>query len=387
MFLRHLDFFARKRASAHETGATPVAFLGIVLVSVLASGPRRTATWMQLGVVALVAVFGLSTIPSDYYYRFSTLGMLGLTDMDEHPEHVEETIHGVVSRTKQAHSSYYVTVNRDPTARVVTSMSTLRDRNFSDLRVVDSEFVPRDVLIIGAGTMMFAYGLLQYPDVETVYVAEILPNLMEWHRTLAHPEIRAMFADPRLRPIIGDGRRVIKRLLNEGKKFDLIQVYISGNRSAGSSNVYSREFGLLLDQAMKSGGYLHTVRSGSVAKSMLSVFDYGFFTNRTTAGHAYYTDSDAYRRVPEEVLVAPSMVPHYAASLRSELPTTRTIPPNLKNLKLFEISVDDLADFQMTTDDFPLLEYRRIQQLLGRHRYPNARVKPGQPPRRIRLSP
>jgi spermidine synthase len=329
---------------------------------------------------------GLYTIPRDYYYRFSTWGILGANNVDDGPEQLDETIHGVVGRTNWG-SHYYITVNRDPTARVMLRMPKLKDHNFSELRVLDPAFVPKDVLIIGAGTMMYAYGLLQYPDVETVYVAEILPKLLEWQRTLAHSEVRAMFADPRLRPIVGDGRRVIKRLLKDGKKFDLIQVFIKGNRSAGSSNVYSREFGLLLKRAMKSGGYLHTVSSGSVVKSMLSVFKYGFYTNRTLTNHAYFTDSDAHRRIAEQITVPSSLVPHYAAFSRSELRSTLKIPPSLQTLKLFEYGIGDVAKFQMTTDDYPRLEYWRLQQLVGRYDYPNAHPTPQQPPRLIRLTP
>jgi len=102
---------------------------------------------------------------------------------------------------------------------------------------------PQDLLIIGIGSGGTPYSAGLRPETRSILAVELvasqLPALTTFARNTASAPLQALFADPRYRLVVGDGRRA---LAHTDQRFDLIQADAVQPWRAGSGLLYSREF-------------------------------------------------------------------------------------------------------------------------------------------------
>jgi predicted membrane-bound spermidine synthase len=114
---------------------------------------------------------------------------------------------------------------------------------------------PRRVAVIGLGSGDTIFSVAGRAEVEEALVIEIVGSELDLLRAhLAQsgdPGLRALFADPRIRFVIGDGRSVIRR---DPHGFDVIEADALRPTSAYAGNLYSLEYFALLRRSLRPGG-------------------------------------------------------------------------------------------------------------------------------------
>jgi hypothetical protein len=210
---------------------------------------------------------------------------------------------------------------------------------------------PRRILVIGLSGGAWVRALQGFPDVERIEVVEINPGYLELIR--AYPDIAPIFADPRLRVHIDDGRRWLRR--NPDERYDLIVQNTSYYWRANADNLLSREYFGELQQHLNGGGVIamNTTGSFDVLATAQSVFAHAYrYTNFLYAAAFPLTpDFNLLAGVhrPDGALFPPGLVS--AGSVAGELASAHLEP---------------VADFmrrrgvapQIITDDNLLTEYR-----------------------------
>jgi spermidine synthase len=131
---------------------------------------------------------------------------------------------------------------------------------------------PRRVLVIGLGTGTITEAALSAAGVERVTVVELCESVVANLR--AFPVVARILADPRVRVVVGDGRRYLRQT---GERFDVILMDPLRPTTAYSNNVHSREFFALAASRLAPGGTLMvggTEGSAVVPRTLLEVFRY-----------------------------------------------------------------------------------------------------------------
>lgn len=122
---------------------------------------------------------------------------------------------------------------------------------------------PRRVLLIGLGDAEMAELVLARPEVAGLTVVELDAGL---RRLLGGTERgRRVFADPRLRYVVDDGRRWL--LANPDERFDFVFMFPVPAGHAYYTNLYSREFLDLVRARLAPGGMLALRTSDSYASA------------------------------------------------------------------------------------------------------------------------
>ncbi len=129
----------------------------------------------------------------------------------------------------------------------------------------------RNVLVIGYGTGSTTEAALRLDGLESLTLVEVSESLVVNLKKL--DLFREMLADPRLRLVIDDGRRL---LLQEEKRYDLILMDPLNARTSYSNNIYSREFFELAASRLNPGGilYVYTTEHRALPKTVAAVFPY-----------------------------------------------------------------------------------------------------------------
>jgi spermidine synthase len=154
--------------------------------------------------------------------------------------------------------------------------------------VLDPNFRPKKVLVIGLGAAAWLKGLIDFDFVERVTIVELSHELYEAVRAFSHPAINRSFDDPRVDIQMMDGRRFVQRLPHQ-KKYDLIQIGILTPNMSGAANLYTKEFISTLKKHLSPHGYLLTMVVKSLPVTFLEVFKYGY--NLLPGANYIYTDS------------------------------------------------------------------------------------------------
>jgi spermidine synthase len=127
--------------------------------------------------------------------------------------------------------------------------------------------------LIGLGTGTTAGTLAAYPF-ERIEAAEISPAVAHAAATYFADINRNVFADPRFRLLLEDGRHA---LLVSNERYDLIGVEIPSIWFAGAANLYNREFYQLARARLEPGGVLqqwvqlHHIRRRELASVLATV--------------------------------------------------------------------------------------------------------------------
>ncbi len=129
---------------------------------------------------------------------------------------------------------------------------------------------PRDVLLIGLSSGVWARIVASNPAVETLAVVEINRGYIELIGEM--PRVRSLLTDPKVTTHIDDGRRWLRR--NPERKFDAIVFNVTHHWRAYAANVLSREFLEQVRGHLKPGGvYLYnSTFSKEAQRTALEVF-------------------------------------------------------------------------------------------------------------------
>lgn len=129
---------------------------------------------------------------------------------------------------------------------------------------------PREVLLIGLSSGVWARIVASNPAVESLTVVEINRGYIELIEGMAR--VRSLLRDPRVTIDIDDGRRWLRR--NPERKFDAVVFNVTHHWRAYAANVLSREFLELVRGHLKPGGvYLYnSTFSKEAQRTALEVF-------------------------------------------------------------------------------------------------------------------
>jgi|GEM_PF-689991 len=236
-------------------GTSGALFLSVVIVGAgtLILLQNETARFWRLLVIGTGLVCFLLT-PASYYRRFA-LDAYTVTD-------VFEGRVGVATVTPT--SSFYSIIDMSRTA---SASALIRDPqpgdqyeawrwNHSELLVLDASFRPKRILIIGLGHAYLPHALLDLPFVEEIVIVDLSDEIVSAVRKHTATSARRVFSDPRVRVVVGDGRRYVQSALKRGETFDLIQLKVNEPWHAGAGNLFTVEFFELTKRLLSPGGYL-----------------------------------------------------------------------------------------------------------------------------------
>ena len=135
---------------------------------------------------------------------------------------------------------------------------------------------PKKIAIIGLGSGDTVYSAAGRPETERVDCIEIIggqiDTLRALHERSGYEGLAGLLHDPRVRFIVGDGRRFV---MQTPERFDIIEADALRPASAYAGTLYSREYFELMRQRLASGGlavtWAPTVR---VHSTFIDVFPY-----------------------------------------------------------------------------------------------------------------
>ena len=129
---------------------------------------------------------------------------------------------------------------------------------------------PERVLVIGLSTGAWARILSSSPRVKEMVAVEINPGYLDV--IAKYPQVSGVLSDPRVKIVIDDGRRWLRR--NPGEAFDLIVQNTTFSWRAYSTNLLSREYMQLTASHLKPGGIaaFNSTFSADVLETARAVF-------------------------------------------------------------------------------------------------------------------
>ena len=131
---------------------------------------------------------------------------------------------------------------------------------------------PERVLVIGLSTGAWARILSASPRVREIVAVEINPGYLDV--IAKYPQVAGILSDPRIRIVIDDGRRWLRR--NPAETFDLIVQNNTFSWRIYSTNLLSREYMQLAASHLKQGGIaaFNSTYSGDVIATARDVFPF-----------------------------------------------------------------------------------------------------------------
>lgn len=129
---------------------------------------------------------------------------------------------------------------------------------------------PEKVLMIGLSSGSWAKVLADYDKIKELTIVEINPGYLELISKF--PEIATILTDKKVKIIIDDGRRWLKK--NTDKKYDLIVMNTMYYWRQNSTNLYSVEFLSMIKNNLKANGvaYWNTTRCPDAIYTAAHVF-------------------------------------------------------------------------------------------------------------------
>jgi spermidine synthase len=215
----------------------------------------------------------------------------------------------------------------------------------------------KTAVVLGSGYGITAGALGLYPQLERVDAVEILPAMVET-ADLYMPQNFGYHRNPRVRVVVDDGRHYLTRLPD---RFDIVSINVSDPRLPGGSSLFHADFYDIVKQHLTEGGVVIQHAFGTEARLVLTTLAHSFkyvqlFPAYQNGFNVVASDQplvadpekiDALARIPSvrEALHGIGLIePLRAGAVFSKGLTPQEVPG------LFN-------DFQVATDDFPLLEY------------------------------
>ncbi|MGJ7512503.1 hypothetical protein [Variovorax sp. GT1P44] len=131
---------------------------------------------------------------------------------------------------------------------------------------------PEDVLVVGLSTGAWARILSASPRIKRMTVVEINPGYLTL--IAEYPQVAQVLSDPRIKIVVDDGRRWLRR--NPEERFDLLVQNTTFSWRAYSTNLLSREYLQLASAHLKPGGIvaINSTDSSDVLKTATQVFPF-----------------------------------------------------------------------------------------------------------------
>jgi predicted membrane-bound spermidine synthase len=344
---------------------TVLLVLAASLVLVWRDRARRKPASLYGGLLSLLAaalVCGIA-LPARYYESFR-LGAYRVADVFEGRTGVAtvvptRTFYSIVDMNRTASASAMV---RDPGP---DDQYEAWRWNHTELMALDPDFRPRRVLVIGLGHAYLIDALLDFDFVEELVVVELSEEVLAAVKKHTRTATRRVFADPRVRIVVADGRRYIQSAVARGEKFDLVQIKINEPWHAGSGNLFTVEFFGLVKQLLASGGYLGVRPLLGHLSDGLRVFD-----NALYPGFYHLFFKNGAFALPEHGCLTPDI----EAQWRWRLPGGRggSMPRDSKLSVIFFEDLPKVLRTDTNSDDRPTFEYYWLRQRLGSWTSPRA---------------
>ena len=214
---------------------------------------------------------------------------------------------------------------------------------------------PRRIAIIGLGSGGTAYAAAGRPETEALDCVEIvggqIQTLRVLHQRTGYPGLGGLLHDPRIRFVVGDGRRYVMRSRD---RFDVIEADALRPGSAYSGNLYSREYFDLLRSRLKPGGLAVTwAPTSRVQHTFMDVFQHVVEISPMLIGsnQPIAIDAEAIRARAEN----PFTTMHYA---RAGIPLQKYVTQMLGTAHHTERPVVSATEALFNTDLFPRDELR-----------------------------
>lgn len=214
---------------------------------------------------------------------------------------------------------------------------------------------PKNVFFLGMGTGFSAAGALPFP-LETITVAEIVPEVILASKIHFTPYLGGLFSDPRVKILAEDGRNY---LYATEQSFDVIIGDLFLPWKAGTSNLYSLEhFQTIRDRLTQDGLFMQWLPPGqitfnefaTISRTMLKAFPQvtlwrgDFSPNRSIIGLLGHKHPSA---IHPTAAVSAIPRPEYNGA---EIPLLAHYAGNLAE--------GSFSDYPINTDDRPIIEYR-----------------------------
>ncbi len=213
---------------------------------------------------------------------------------------------------------------------------------------------PSKVLMIGLSTGSWAQVLANYKLIDTLTIVEIQPGYIDLIKK--YDEISPLLSNPKVKIIIDDGRRWMKR--NQEQKFDFIVMNTTFHWREHSTNLLSIEFLKMAKTHLNEKGvmYWNTTESNDVRYTAAHAFNYV-----TTVGNFVAASDAPFDMTKEE------REKNYPYFFRNAMPlfekndSTRSIRNKLINAQLPE-QKDALLkqDYWLITEDNMASEYKSV---------------------------
>ncbi len=211
---------------------------------------------------------------------------------------------------------------------------------------------PSKVLMIGLSTGSWAQVLANYKLIDSLTIIEIQPGYIDLIKK--YDEIASLLSNPKVKIIIDDGRRWMKR--NQNQHFDFIVMNTTFHWREHSTNLLSIEFLKMAKKHLNEKGvmYWNTTGSEDVRYTAAHAFNY------VTRVSNFVAASDAPFDMTKE-----EREKNYPYFLRNEKPvfekndSTRLIRNELINTELPEQRAELLKqDYWLITEDNMASEYK-----------------------------
>jgi SAM-dependent methyltransferase len=349
-------------ATLGTVGAAAVT-IGVVALSatgLIFSEPGKAAG-RRMALAALAATITCAvTLPRDYYERFG-VGAYQIT-------RTIEGRNGVATVVPTPNFYTIVDMNRTASASALVKDPNPENAyqawrwNHSDLFALDPSFRPKRVLMIGIGHGYLAQSLLDFDFIEEIVIVDLSAEVVDAVRDATETDARAIFTDPRVRVVIGDGRRFVQRALAQGERYDLIQTKINEPWHAGSGNLFTVEFMQLQRRLLAPGGYLSVRPLAGHLVDGLAAFPVAIVSGAPGEFyHVYFRNGSL--PAPTRAVITPDIAQAWVRELPGRL---TPVSPRSDTLSFAYFAADPLAGaIAHNTDDHPTMEYYWLRQTLG----------------------
>jgi spermidine synthase len=131
---------------------------------------------------------------------------------------------------------------------------------------------PKRVMMVGLSTGSWAKVLADFESIDELVVVEINPGYMQL--IASYPEVKSILTNKKVKIIIDDGRRWLKR--NSHEKFDMVVMNTTWHWREHMTNLLSAEFIQICKNVLRPGGvmYWNSTWSPVVLSTAASQFKY-----------------------------------------------------------------------------------------------------------------
>jgi len=243
-------------------------------------------------------------------------------------------------------------------------------------QMVDPNFRPRRVLLIGLGSGELPFVMKELPFVEQFVIVELSPEVLEAYERFSDPLIGQTLSHPKVEVHATDGRRYVQKALARGEKFDLVQIGIIGLSLAGASNIYSLDFFQKVRQLINPGGYLALEPYIGVARLGFELFPYGYVLPGSS--WIFMHDRPLALNDGQQLAIAQYQKRLFNAKSYADLRSRVEVPSAPIALRIIEYEREDVVRMfpaMVGTDDRLIFEYFYLAQLFPGYVAPTAKIQ------------